>query len=85
MDSPLRLFIELKPLQSPVPDTLASIALRYDELTCSGGTLTTDAALSEKEINKLRWYLEEYWQWPYEQFKKRAEEIENDLIDESYK
>ena len=79
MNSPLRLIVELKPLQPSVPDTLSSITLRYDELTCSSGILTTATTLSEKEINELCWYLEEYWQWSYEQFKERTKKIESAL------
>ena len=79
MDSPLRLIIELKPLHPSVPDVLASITLRYDELSCAAGMLTTAATLSKEEIKELDWYLEEYWQWPYEQFKERAKRIEHHL------
>ncbi len=71
---------------TPPPDnssenTLATITLDYKSLTPKVGLLTTAAIPSEKETNELRWYLEEYWQWPYEQFLERAKKIEHSLTD----
>jgi tetratricopeptide (TPR) repeat protein len=58
------------------PKVLASIALRCDMLGLShSGDLLTDP-LSEQERQDLRWYLEEYWQWPYEQFLTRGQQVE---------
>ena len=32
--------------------------------------------LTQQERDDLRWYLEEYWKWPYEGFAQRAREVE---------
>jgi hypothetical protein len=58
------------------PKVLACITLRCDALGLSHtGDLLTDP-LSKQERQDLRWYLEEYWQWPYEQFLSRGKEVE---------
>lgn len=58
------------------PAVLASITLRYDALGLSHfGDLLTDP-LSKQEREDLQWYLEEYWQWPYEGFLSRGKRIE---------
>jgi len=50
------------------PDVLASITLRCDALGLShSGGLLTDP-LTKQEREDLQWYLEKYWQWPYEGF-----------------
>lgn len=78
MDQSLNLNIQLTqpPSDSP-PDVLATMTLHSD----SQGLLLTGEVLkdpfSAEEVENLRWYLEEYWQWPYEQFRERAQEVEN--------
>ena len=32
--------------------------------------------LTQQERNDLRWYLEEYWKWPFEGFAQHAKEVE---------
>src|SRR5437588_7193262 len=63
------------PAGSP-PEIMASIALRCDPqgLTYAGDLLTDP--LTQPERENLRWYLEEYSDWPYEQFLERAKNIE---------
>src|SRR5260370_30558120 len=58
------------------PTVLANIALRCDALGLahSGESLTDP--LSKQEREDLQWYLEEYWQWPYEGFLSRGQQIE---------
>ena len=70
------------PPQGSPPDAIASIALNCGEphnLSHAGDLLT--GPLTEKERIDLRWYLEEYWKWPYEGFAKRGKEVEALLVD----
>src|SRR5436305_310129 len=77
MDSPLSLSILLtQPPSGSSPDVLATISLSSES---QGSTHTGDvliAPLTEEEEKNIRWYLEEYWRWPYEQFRERAEAVE---------
>lgn len=76
----LRITLTSPPADSS-PDMLATIDLRCDALGLShSGDLLADP-LTEQERADLRWYLEEYWQWPYEQFLARAHRVE-DLLDD---
>src|SRR2546428_14100345 len=81
MDQPLNLNIVLTPPPADsFPDILATITLLSDPphvLMHTGDILKNP--LSEEDEKSLRWYLEEYWQWPYEQFRERGEEIEEML------
>src|SRR6266568_5991511 len=57
-------------------DVIASIALNCAELGLNhSGDLLNDP-LTQQERNDLRWYLEEYWKWPYEGFAQRARGVE---------
>jgi tetratricopeptide (TPR) repeat protein len=58
------------------PDVLASITLLYDAagLSHSGDPLRDP--LTKQEREDLQWYLEEYWQWPYDGFLSRGKQIE---------
>ncbi len=63
------------PAGSP-PKTIASIELRCDQLGLQhDGDLLADP-LTTKEREQIRWYLEEYVDWPYEQFLERGKKIE---------
>jgi hypothetical protein len=63
------------PTGSP-PEILATITLRCDKLGLSHtGDLLKDP-LSSQERKDLRWYLEEYWQWPFEGFAQRGKRVE---------
>lgn len=71
----LSIILTPPPADSP-PETLASVSLEIDAfgLSHTGGLLKDP--LKEGEEERLRWYLEEYWKWPYERFRERAEEVE---------
>src|SRR5438046_4411205 len=63
------------PVGAP-PEVVASIALRCEKLGLShAGDLLTDP-LTQQERQDLLWYLEEYWQWPYEGFLAHARRVE---------
>ena len=56
---------------------IASIALNCAELGLNhSGDLLHDP-LTQQERNDLRWYLEEYWKWPFEGFAQRAGGVED--------
>ncbi len=64
------------PPQNAPPEAIASIALNCNTLGLNHtGDLLVDP-LTQQEHNNLRWYLEEYWKWPYEGFAQRAREVE---------
>jgi tetratricopeptide (TPR) repeat protein len=72
-------------LASPPPgtpsDIIASMDMRCDPLGLAHtGDLLTDP-LTGEERESLRWYLEDYWKWPYEQFLRRGRQIEDLLVD----
>jgi len=82
MDQPLDLSITLvAPPADSSPETIASIELRCDQLGLQyRGDLLTDP-LTARERENLRWYLEEYAEWPYEQFLERGKKIEGFLAE----
>src|SRR5579864_4391868 len=55
---------------------LANIALRCDALGLAHAGKSLTNPLSKQEREDLQWYLEEYWQWPYEGFLSRGKQIE---------
>src|SRR3989442_625142 len=58
------------------PEILATITLECKQLGLSHtGDLLKDP-LSSEERQDLHWYLEEYWQWPFEGFAERGKRIE---------
>jgi tetratricopeptide (TPR) repeat protein len=77
MEQPLDLCIKLNPPPAGAsPETIASIQLRCDQLGLQHeGDLLADP-LTTKEREQIRWYLEEYVDWPYEQFLERGKKIE---------
>src|SRR6266699_3186004 len=78
LDQLLDLSITLTP--PPVgssPEAIASMQLRCDTLGLShAGDLLLNP-LTQHERDELRWYLEEYWEWPYEQFLERGRRVEH--------
>lgn len=65
------------PPQGSPSEVIAAIGLRCDPLGIANvGDLLVDP-LREQDREDLRWYLEEYWKWPYEQFALRARLIED--------
>jgi hypothetical protein len=78
MVQPLTLRIEFVPPPAEAsPEILATITLSTDAhgVKHSGDLLQNPLQVEEAE--RLRWYLEEYWKWPYEQFRERGEEVED--------
>lgn len=68
------------PSEAPV-GVIASSTLRCELLGLSHeGDLLTDP-LTQQERRDLRWYLEEYWLWPYEGFAQRGKEVEALLVE----
>jgi len=58
------------------PEAIAMIELRCDQLGLSHtGDLLTDL-FTKREREDMRWYLEEYVEWPYEQFLERGKKLE---------
>ena len=76
----LNIILTPPPTGSPA-ETLASVSLQSEAHGLSHTGDLLQMPLSEEEEGRLRWYLEEYWKWPYEQFLERGEEIE-DLLPE---
>jgi len=57
-------------------EVIASITVRCDALGLTQtGDLLSDP-LTKQDREELRWYLEEYWQWPYEQFLTHGKRVE---------
>ncbi|HEV7234728.1 MAG TPA: hypothetical protein VGN15_01020, partial [Ktedonobacteraceae bacterium] len=68
------------PSEAPV-GVIASSALHCELLGLShAGDFLTDP-LTQHERRDLRWYLEEYWLWPYEGFAQRGNEVEALLVE----
>jgi tetratricopeptide (TPR) repeat protein len=78
MSQLLDLAITLTPPPSDAqPDVIAGISLNSGKplgLNHSGDLLKDP--LTKQERADLRWYLEEYWKWPYEGFAQRARGVE---------
>jgi len=71
----------MPPPEGSLPENIASIILRYDiEGLIHMGDVLTDP-LKPNEYKELRWYLEDYWKWPYEQFLTRGKQVESLLED----
>ncbi len=75
----LRIILTSPPQHSP-PGCVASLALHCETVgrSCAGILLFTP--LTQQERIDLRWYLEEYWMWPYEGFAQRGKEVEQLLV-----
>ncbi len=80
MDQPLDLCITLVPPPADAsPETIAAIELRCDQLGLQHkGDILVDP-LTTRDHENVRWYLEEYADWPYEQFLERGKKIEASL------
>src|SRR2546426_11927959 len=57
-------------------ETAAAITLRCEALKLKWEGDTFSYPLTKKEREELRWYLEEYWQWPFEGFAQRGKQVE---------
>ncbi len=78
----LDLMIILTPPPHGSPsEALAMIGLQCDSLgVAHSGELLFDP-LRRQDRDNLRWYLEEYWKWPYEGFRERGKQIEALLLE----
>jgi len=84
MNDVLDLSVELKlPPEGSPPEALATITLKCEQLGLGPheGDLLMDP-LQPNERASLTWYLEEYWQWPYDIFAERAKRIEEKVLPE---
>src|SRR5260370_20760786 len=81
-DTALDLCITLvPPPPGASPETIAMIELRCDQLGLQyAGDVLTDP-LTSRERENVRWYLEEYVEWPSEQFLERGKKIEASLAE----
>jgi hypothetical protein len=55
---------------------MANITIHCDSLNLHRTAMLLHDPLNPKEREDLRWYLEEYWKWPYEAFAVRGQQIE---------
>ncbi len=77
MEQLLDLCIKLNsPPAGASPEIIASIELRCDQLGLQHEDDLLADPLTTKEREQIRWYLEEYVDWPYEQFLERGKKIE---------
>jgi hypothetical protein len=68
------------PSGSP-PEVLAGVTVACDILGLRHtGDMLIDP-LTQREREDLRWYLEEYWKWPYLGFAARGKQVEALLAD----
>src|SRR5205085_711748 len=71
------------PPPDAAPETLALAALRCDALGLAQpvNLQPLHDPFTPDERAELTWYLETYWQWPYEQFATRGQRVEQSLAD----
>jgi tetratricopeptide (TPR) repeat protein len=90
MNEAVDLEITLKPPTPDAPvDAIASIELRCEQLGAASPVSSPvdwlrapsglASLITPDERSDLQWYLETYWQWPYEGFAIRARQIEQQL------
>ncbi|GAA5531028.1 tetratricopeptide repeat protein [Herpetosiphon gulosus] len=76
MSQPNTLTLECTPAAADSPD-LAHWTLRFHQLTASG---SLPKLPTKQQRIDLRWYFEEYLQWPFLEFRQRAAAIEAELV-----
>lgn len=82
MDQPLDLSITLTaPPQGSSPDAITSIELHCYQLGLQYNRDVLIDPFTPQERENLRWYLEEYPEWPYEQFLERGKKVEVFLVE----
>jgi hypothetical protein len=79
--------LDLCLMLTPPPEDAPAGAIASVELQCAAlglqplaGQLLTDP-LTPAERKELVWYLEHYWLWPYEEFARRGQQVEQLLIE----
>ena len=60
---------------------IASITLNFDAQGMHHSGTLLNELLTEQERKDLRWYLEEYWKWPFEGFAQHARGVEALLVE----
>jgi len=77
------LCLTLTPPPADAPEeTIANVEVRCDALGLQ--PLTAQPLrdpFTPEERRELEWYLETYWQWPYEEFARRGQRVEQLLTD----
>src|SRR6266700_1207727 len=58
------------------PEVIANVALNCAALGMSHSGDVLKDPLTQQERSDLRWYLEQYWKWPFEGFAQRAKGVE---------
>jgi len=82
MPALLDLTVSLSPPPADAsPATLARVDLRCEALGLSAPQGLLEDPLEPAERDDLRWYLEEFWRWPYEGFAERGQRVEGLLAD----
>jgi hypothetical protein len=77
MELPLDLSITLDKVPAgAAPETIATIALSCNALGLNHTDDVLSDPLTQQERDELRWYLEEYWHFPYYEFAQRGREAE---------
>src|SRR6059058_3234022 len=76
----LSIILTQPPGGSP-PEVLASVTIACDVLGLRHTGEPLIDPLTGRERNDLRWYLEEYWKWPYLEFATRGRQVEAMLAD----
>lgn len=73
---------------TPPPAERCAGTIAHVELRCDGLGLSQPVNLqplsdpfTPPERDELVWYLEHYWQWPYEEFARRGQQVEQLLTD----
>ena len=80
--SPLDLVITLSPPPADAPpDAIARIGLSCPALGASHEGDALRDPLTPDERAELRWYLETYWRWPFDEFAERGARAEALLAD----
>ncbi len=79
----LDLCLTLTPPPADAPEgTIANVEVRCDALGLQPLTVQTlRDPFTPEERSELEWYLETYWQWPYEEFARRGQRVEQLLTD----
>src|SRR5712692_1541846 len=81
-DTALDLCITLvPPPHGTAPEAIAAIELRCDQLGLSHTGDVLFDPFTSREREDIRWYFEEYVEWPYEQFLERGKKIEAALAE----
>jgi tetratricopeptide (TPR) repeat protein len=77
------LCLTLTPPPADAPEgTIANVEVRCDALGLQPMTAQPlRDPFTPEERRELEWYLETYWQWPYEEFARRGQRVEQLLTD----